>query len=421
MNEVLMRETRQTLWHSGLRASMVIFGLCLGLLLPQAGTAQGLFSAAVTVNGRAITGYEIEQRIALLRVFRTPGVLEEVALEQLIDDRLKQQELDRVGLALSDESLLTAMEEFAGRASLSLEQFVAVLNQNNIDEAALRDFVMIGASWRDYVRSRFNSRTEITEAEIDAALGLAGTADSGIEVLLTEIIISAPPPEATAAMATAERISQLTSFEAFEAEARRVSALPSRDVGGRLDWLPISNYPANLRSLLLTLAPGDVTAPIGITNGVALFQLRDIREVPVTPQPPAEIDYAAFYIPGGRSEAALWQAQILRNQVDTCDDLYGAAQGLPVEVLDRDSLAPDQIPQDIAMELAKLDPGEVSTALTRTDGSMLVFLMLCSRTPELGQPVDREAVRNQLRSQRLAGFAEAALADLRAAATITYP
>jgi len=416
-----MRETRQILRLSRLHAITMAFGLCLSLLLPQATSAQGLFSAAVTVNGRAISGYEIEQRIALLRVFRTPGVLEDVALEQLIDDRLKQQELERVGLALPDENLLAAMEEFAGRANLSLEQFVAVLNQNNIDEAALRDFVLIGVSWREYVRSRFNSRTEISEAEIDAALGLAGTADSGIEILLTEIIIAAPPPEAAAAMATAERISQLTSFAEFEAEARRVSALPSREEGGRLDWLPISNYPANLRSVLLALAPGDVTAPIGITNGVALFQLRDIREVAVSPLPPAEIDYAAFYIAGGRSDAALRQAQALRNRVDVCDDLYGEAQGLPVEVLDRDSLSPDQIPQDVAMELAKLDPGEVSTALTRANGTTLVFLMLCSRTPELGQPVDRESIRSQLRGQRLAGFADAALADLRAAATITYP
>ena len=416
-----MRDTCQTPRLTRLKSVILALGLFLILLVPQVGGAQGLFSAAVTVNGRAISGYEIEQRIALLRVFRTPGVLEEVALEQLIDDRLKQQELERVGLVLSDESLITAMDEFASRANLSLEQFVAVLNQNNIDEAALRDFVLIGVSWRDYIRSRFNARTEVTEAEIDAALGLAGTVDSGIEVLLTEIIIPASPPEAAAAMATAERISQLTSFEAFEAEARRVSALPSRDAGGRLDWLPISNYPANLRSVLLALAPGDITAPIGITNGVALFQLRDIREVPVTPLPPAEIDYAAFYIPGGRSEAALRQARSLRNRVDTCDDLYGAAQGLPVEVLERNSLPPEQIPQDVAMELAKLDAGEVSTVLTRADGATLVFLMLCRRTPELGEPVDRDSVRNQLRSQRLAGFAEAAVADLRAAATITYP
>ena len=45
----------------------------------------------------------------------------------------------------------------------------------------------------------------------------------------------------------------------------------------------------------------------------------------------------------------------------------------------RGSLPPADIPQDIAIELSKLDPGEVSTALTRSGGETLVFLMLCAR------------------------------------------
>jgi len=396
--------------------------LILGLACaPFVAAAQGMFSPVVTVNDSAITRYEIDQRVALLGVFRTPGDLPRLALEQLIDDRLKLQELDRAGLRLTDEGLLTAMQDFAGRANLSLEQFVAVLNQNGIEEATLRDFVRAGVSWRDFVRSRFGSRTEVTEAEVDLALGQAGSGASGLEVLLSEIIIPAPPPQAAQALATATRISQLTSTAAFEAEARRVSALPSRANGGRLDWVPVGNFPAGLRPLLLALAPGQVTAPIPIENGVALFQMRGVREVPRATVAPALIDYAAFLIAGGLSESALREATALAAQVDTCDDLYGEAHGLPVEVLERVNLPPEQIPQDVAMELAKLDPGEVSHVLTRANGATLVFLMMCGRTPVAAEGVDREAVRAELRSQRLAGYADALLADLRAAAVITRP
>jgi len=395
-----------------LRAFLFFLLLPLGAV---SAAAQGMFSPAITVNDSVITNYEIDQRARMLEVFNTPGDLGALAREQLIEDRLKLQELDRAGLRLTDETLRSEMESFADRANLEYDQFIIVLEQNGVAEQTLRDFVRVGVSWRDYVRTRFGPQAQITDTEVDRALGQRGSSGSTIEVLLSEIIIPAPPPEAARARATAERIAQTTSTATFSAEARRVSALPSRDNGGRLGWLPISNYPAQIRALILDLAPGEVTAPIPIPNGVALFQLRDIREVPQ----PAAIEYAALYLPGGQSEAGLRSAARVDASVDTCDDLYGVAQGMDPAQLQRDALPPAEIPQDVALELAKLDPGETSYSLTRAGGDTLVFLMLCGRTPELDQDVDREAVLNQLRGQRLSGYADALLADLRASATIT--
>ncbi|MBL4810989.1 MAG: peptidylprolyl isomerase [Rhodobacteraceae bacterium] len=396
--------------------------LCASLLLaPFGAAAQGLFSPAITIDGQVITNYELDQRVKLLTLFRSPGSLEELAREQLIEDRLKASALNRQGLSLTDEGLATAMNDFASRTNMPLEQFVALLAQNDIGEETLRDFVRSGVTWRDYVRLRFGDRVTISEADIDQALSRLGTATSGIEVLLTEIIIAAPPPQAASAMATARRIAELTSFSAFEAQARRHSALPSKTNGGRLGWLPISNYPAGLRSLLLALAPGEVTAPIPITNGVALFQMRDIREVAVAAPEPALIEYAALYLGAGTGGAGQRLAAQIAGRIDTCDDLYGEAIDMAPEQLERSSVTPAEIPDDVAMELAKLDPSEVSTALTRANGETVVLLMLCNRVAEGGEDVDRASIRNQLRSQQLGGYAASLLADLRAAATITFP
>lgn len=379
----------------------------------QPAVAQGLFSPVITVNDSAITGFEIDQRIKLLEIFRTPGNLPELAREQLVEDRLKQQELDRVGLQLTDEGLRAAMEDFAGRANLTLAQFVTVLEQNGVAEETLRDYVEIGIAWRDYIRQRYSGRVNVTESDIDMAIAQAGTATAGIEVLLSEIIIPAPPPEAERAMSVAQRIAQLTSTAAFESAAREVSALPSRENGGRLPWAPLSNYPPALHGLILGLAPGEVTPPIPIENGIALFQLRDLREGAAVAPEIALVDYAAYYATGGAAEA-----QAVADRVDTCDDLYGVAHGQPPERLDRREVAPAEIPQDVALELARLDTDEISTRLTADDGATVVVLMLCGRTPAGAEEIDREAIANRLRSERLAGFADALVEDLRAAATI---
>ena len=401
-----------------MRALISAIATTMALMSPTFAVAQ--FAPVIVINDAVVSEFEIDQREAMLRVFRTPGDLQQVARDQLIEDRLKLEALNAAGLRITPEGLRGAMGEFSARENMDVDQFIAVLGQAGVAEETFRDFVRVNVSWRDYIRSRFGDRAQVSEAEIDQALGQS-SGSAGIEVLLNEIIIAAPPPRAASALATAQRIAQLTSTSAFEAEARRVSALPSRTRGGRLDWLPITNYPAGLRGLLLDLAPGQVTAPIPITDGVALFQMRGLREVNQVAPEPAAIEYAAFYIAGGLTDRALREAQSIDNRVDTCDDLYGVAQGLPEDRLQRDVLPPADIPTDVAMILATLDTGETNYSLTRANGENLVFLMMCGRTPVLGEGVDRETVRNQLRSQRLANYADALLADLRAAATISFP
>ena len=385
----------------------------------SSGWAQNPFAPAAKVDEAVITEFEIQQRSRFLQVLNSPGSDRATVLQELIRDRLRIAETRQQGVALNDGALDQGLVDFAARANLTVEEFTSGLESAGVARETFRDFVAVSLIWRDYIRARFGSRVQISEDEIDRAVNQVNTA-SGIEVLVSEIIIPAPPNRAQAVLAQAEQISQSTSEAEFSSFARRFSATASRGRGGRLDWLPISDLPAPLRPLLLALGPGEVTQPLPIPNAVALFQLRDIRE---TSRPAPEYDaveYAAYYINGGRTPEALGIAANIRANVDRCDDLYGIAKGKPENVLDRGSLPPEDIPQDIAIELAKLDPGEVSTALTRANGETLVFLMLCGRTPKLeeDQVIDRESVAAQLRNQRLTAFSNNLLAELEAEANI---
>lgn len=398
-----------TIAGQGLRRMAVIAACAAGLGWALPAVAQSPFSAVITVNDSAVTGWEIDQRTRLLDLFGTPGDLPQLAREQLVEDRLKEQELARVGMRLTDEGLARAMEEFAGQGNLTLDQLLGLLAENGIAEETLRDYVATGVTWRDYIRDRYGRRVQISENDIDLAIAQAAAGDAGVEVLLSEIIIPAPPERAEAARATAERIAAVTSTAVFESAAREVSALPSREQGGRLPWTPLANFPAPLRPLILGLAPGQVTAPIDIPNGIALFQMRDIRQTPAAPAAVASIDHAVFHVP----DAAAAQAVI--DRADTCDDLFGIAFDLPPEVLERADLPPDAIARDVALALATLDPFEAAV-IPGPSGARVV--MLCARTPA-GELPDRAAVATRLRSERLAGHAAALVEELRAAATIT--
>jgi len=389
--------------------------LLAAMLLPVSAHAQGQFSPAITVNDTAITPYEIQQRALLLKLFGTTGDLDMAARESLIEDSLKDEALTRANLILDTENLQRALDDFATRTNMPYDAFVGVLSQNGIAEETLRAYVRINAAWREYVRSRYLGRVSITEAQIDRALGQTNSG-AAIEVLISEIIIAAPAGFEAQAAARAEAISRIRSTSEFEAQAQLVSAVPSRENGGRLDWLPITNFPPQMRGLILSLTPGEVTEPIQIDGGIVLFQMRSVREIAQSRPAASLIDYMEYRIAGGAS--AISKAEEVEELADTCNDLYGIARGASEEDLIRHTGTPAQIPADVALELAKLDPGEASYALTRDDGQTRLFLMLCSRSVQVDAEADREAVRNQLIGQQLNGYAAALIAELRAAATI---
>jgi peptidyl-prolyl cis-trans isomerase SurA len=153
-----------------------------------------------------------------------------------------------------------------------------------------------------------------------------------------------------------------------------------------------------------------VTAPIPIPNGVALFQMRGIREVPQASPQPVTVEYATMRF------AEVAAAQTARLSVDTCDDMYALAKGQPAEALFRGTVAPAQIPQGIALELAKLDADEVTVTSTG-GGAGAQLVMMCGRTYDDGL-TDAESLRSRLQSEQLEQYAQALLAELRAAALI---
>lgn len=401
---------------AGLALPALVAAVALG---PQAAaTAQSLFEPVIKVNDLAITQYEINQRARMLELFRAPGNPETLARKQLIEDRLKLDAARAAGIVLDDAAIDAGVEEFAGRADMDGETFVRRLGKAGVEEESFRQFVRVGLVWRELSRAKFMPLISVSEDDLDRAEA-ALTGSSTVRVLLSEIIMPKSRDDAEAVQKRAAEIAEITSIAAFAEAARRYSASRTAKNGGRLDWTPLTKLPPQLRPIILGLAPGDVSEPLPLEGAVALFQLRDIREAEAPAPGYSAIEYAAYYIAGGRSEAALARAAEVEAGTDTCDDLYGIAKDEPADVLERGSKAPGEIPQDIAIELAKLDPGEVSTNLTRAEGRTLVFLMLCGRAPKLeGEDTSTEDLANIVRSRRLESFAENYLEQLRAEARI---
>ncbi len=396
-----------------LTASLI--ALAAPMVLPGPGLAQeNLFAPRLVINDQAVTEFEFQQRRLFLQLLRAPGDLDKVALDGLVDDRLRMQEAKRYKITLKEDDVRKGMEEFASRANLSADEFVKALGQAGVEPETFRDFVTSGLVWREIARGKFANYAKVSDEEIDRVIE-AETRKMALTIAVSELIIPAQPGQEDEALDLARRLSrEIRSEGAFASAVAKYSAAASRQRGGRLDPMPMANLPPQISSVVLPLAPGQVSPPVPIPGGVALFQLRSITEGKPTDAAPVEVEYARLTLP---TESAAQMAMV-QTKAQTCKDIYGLLPGLPAEQLVVEKAAMSAIPADTGLTLARMDPGE---SVIRARGTAQELLMLCSRAPVSETPVDREGLRVRLVNQKMEKMADQYLARLKADAIIRTP
>ncbi len=393
-----------------------LIALCAPLAAPSALAQENLFAPRIIINDQAVTEFEFQQRRLFLQLLRAPGDAEKIALDGLIDDRLRMMEAKRFKVSVKEEDIRKGMEEFASRANLTADEFVAALGKAGVEPETFRDFVTAGLLWREIARGKFQAYAKITQEEVDRAIE-AETRKMALTVSVSELIIPAQPGQEEAAMDLARRLSgQIRSEGAFAAAVAQYSAAASRGRGGRLDPMPLANLPSQISAIVLPLAPGQVSAPVAIPGGVALFQLRAISEGKAADAAPVQVEYARMTLAQGPEGAALMAK--VQAQAQTCKDLYGLAPGLSPAQLVIETQPMSALAQDVGLDLAQLDPGET---VLRTRGAALDLLMLCARAPVQETPIDRDALQTRLLNQKIEKMGEQYLARLKADAIIRMP
>lgn len=281
--------------------------LLAALLLPAAasaqqapGAAQGQaaqqgagtpFRPVAVVNGAAITGFDLAQRMQILMATgaaeANPEAVRAEALERLIEDQLKRAEAERLGVTASPEEIQAGLEELAQANGMAADEMLAVLSAQGISRQAIESIVEADVLWRKVVRARFSRRVEPGEAEIDAEIAQL-RARAGTAWRLAEIGLPADgdgrTPEETRALA--QRLSrELAEGGDFEAAVRQYSRAPSAEQGGEVGWVTSDGLPPRIAEALTGLDAGEVTAPIEVSGGVSILKVLETRE-----QPAAAID-----------------------------------------------------------------------------------------------------------------------------------
>ena len=389
--------------------SLVVFTLFS--VLSNKLAAEGIFDTIISVDGAAITNYELEQRILFFSFLNEPGDTLISSRQSLIDDRLKMAAGTKDGFALTPTELENAMLDFAKNSNQSLSELLNLLNEGGVDAETFRDYVEVGVVWREVVRKRFGSQSQPTESEIDRALA-AERAEGDISVLLTEIVLPAGPSQLEESRKIARELAKITSIGSFSEKAKKLSVSSSRENGGKIPWRNLKDLPNGLRQIIASLRPGQVAKPLEVQNAIVLFQLRDVEELGL--KAPEIISMKFAKITGINSVLDL-----ATKTVNSCNDLYGLVKLDKDVVLEMLTQHPDEIEQATALRLNRLDRHEMSIFSDSSD-SIGNMIMLCERNYTTSADIPRSEVAKNIRAARLTNLAEGYLAELRTNATVMF-
>jgi peptidyl-prolyl cis-trans isomerase SurA len=256
-----------------LKPLAIWFALLVGPAL-----AANPYAPALTVNQGVITHYDIEQRVMLLDALGASGDLDDLARQQLTEDRLKVQAARAMEIELPEGAIDAGLAEFATSRGLDIEDVLRVLEGRGIDRQTMDDFVESGLLWREVVGIRFRARATPTEADLDAALELDARLPVEMMTLAEIALPFAERGEPETQALAAELYRQIRGGASFAALANEYSRSSSASNGGVLDPVPAARLPPAFRSEVLLLSPGQVTRPMPISGGVAIVKLMSISE-----------------------------------------------------------------------------------------------------------------------------------------------
>ena len=262
----------------------------LALVVLPAGRASGQESVgiAAVVNNEAISIPDLVARIDVAIVASRLRASEDLrrqlapqVLRSLVDERLKVQEAERLGVTVSDAEMANArrsVEQRNGIAAGGLDDF---LQRQGLRVATVTDQLRAEILWSKLVRGRLGAAVSVGEGEIDEALAQLEANRGRPELRVAEIFLAveASEQESEVRAAAESLFEQLKAGAKFDQIASQFSQSATAAVGGDIGWVLEGELPGEIEAVLARMEPGTIAPPVRTFDGFSIVLLIDRRTV----------------------------------------------------------------------------------------------------------------------------------------------
>jgi len=385
---------------------------------PDAAAPGDAMQIIAVVNGDVITNDDVSNRGKLFALSTglpvTPEVLARLrpqVLKQLVDERLRLQEVQRRKIGVSDREIADAIGEIEQRNGMPKGALGASLRGQGVAMRTLIDQVRVQLGWTRVLREELGAKAEISDADVAEQMRIFKEQVGKPEFRVSEIFIPIDDPAKTAdARRFADTvIAQLRAGAPFPVVAAQFSQSQTALQGGDLGWVRRTQLDPAVAAVAQEMPPGAVSNPIEVPGGISIISLRAKREIgrdqaTVMSIRQVFVPFVGTLNPAAPTEQqkkAVEQAQSVSRSVRNCKDMEEAngragtvRPSDPGEVrLETVSSAP------LRSLLAGLKDGVASKPVVANEGAAV--LMVCSREQKNAAAPTKEEVSGRLLQDRV--------------------
>ncbi len=430
-----------------MRHSLLLAPFMLGVLLsPRSGLAQNPGPAPQTqavggekivavVNGDVITSGDVENRGRLFALTTglpiTPDVIARLRPQiskQLVDERLRLQEVQRRKVSVSDREIADSIGEIEQRNNMQKGQLSANLAGKGVAFRTLIDQVRVQLGWTRVLRQELGARAEVTDADVQDQTKRFEANVGKPEYRVGEIFI---PVEDPAKQADVQKfadtvIAQLRAGAPFPVIAAQFSQAQTALQGGDLGWVRASQLDPPVAEIVRQMPENAISNPVPVPGGIAIVTLRGKREAGRETGTMLNLRQAFFPFVGSVNPRApteqqrkmVEQAQAVSRAVHSCADVEAANT--------RAGTVRPANPGDVRLEtvgspplralLAGLQPGVASKPVVTAEG--VAVIMVCSREQKAAGAPTKEEVGSRVLNERIELTSRQLQRDLRRRAVL---
>ncbi len=395
--------------------------LASALALPAGLHAQSVLDSpdgiAAVVNGDVITRSDVDNRARLFALTTgqpiAPDVLKLLRpqiLRQLVDDRLKMQEIQRRKIAVPDIDVAHAIADIEHRNRLPDGGLQQKLTGQGVTPSTLIAQIRTQLGWTRVLRQELQERGRITPAEIAEQEKIFKEQTGQPQYRVGEIFVAAEDPShlASAKKFADTVIQQLHAGAPFGIVAAEFSQSQTALEGGSLGWVRADQLDPKVAELVAQMPAGAVSNPVKVAGGFDVVTLQEKRTVGSDLATVLSLRQAFYPFPTAldpanptpAQRAALSSGQALSKDAHSCSDIEAANKAAGnSRPADPGSVRLDHLSGPMQNLLGGLNPGQASKAIVTQEGIMVV--MVCAKEQKNLAVMTRDDIANQLLEERV--------------------
>ncbi|MBL4613222.1 MAG: peptidylprolyl isomerase [Emcibacter sp.] len=414
------------------------------LLSPAAGHAQqaengqelrDVQQIVAVVNDSPISLYDLKQRVLLFIISsgsrqltqQEQQYMNQQALQNLIDDKLKTQEAEKYKTVVSKQEQEQSFASYAQQMRVTPQQLEQQLNQAGIRKESMLLQVEASLAWEQVVGGLLMPQVSISDEEIYSILDRMESNKGQQEYHPLEIflLVSDNEKREESRVAANRIVEQLRNKASFQVMARQFSQSTTSAVGGDLGWLMKSQLSAEITAALENMEQGQISDPIETEDGFYILQLAGKRQILTASETDTRVELQHLFFEVS-DKAQTEELEALEKivaaaaaKIENCKNLEEQGKELGAkETGSLGNLAISDLPKNLHKALLELEIGH-ATAPIKEDNGYRVFVVCDRKDPVVRMP-DYDSVEGSLSQQRVGLIARRHLRDLRRDAIIDY-